>query len=468
VQLSRRDSRRLAISAQRLDAPRPKRPDAAAILALVRHLGCLQLDPTAVVARNHLLVLWSRLGNFDRRLVDQLLWKDRSLFEYWAHVASIVPTSDLEFHVPMMRAERSGGGLWGEERRKWAADNSELRERILAQLQAGGPLAAGKIEDVSVRPWKSTGWTNGRNVDRMLSILWLDGEVMVAGRTGSARIWDLAERILPPFPEPRPDGTSRAVQRSLRALGVASARQITAHFIRNRYPGIQDALAGLVETGRIHRASIEGVKGDFYVHDGDLDLVERIQAGDWKGRTTLLSPFDNLVADRERTRQLFDFEFTLEIYVPPPKRRWGYFVMPVLHGDRLVDRLDLAVDRKKRVLEVKRSTPEPDLPGAGPFSRPCTNSPPSPAPTAWTPGCWAPSSSCRRFEVRRAGGGCGAPASSLMWQQIRLQEPLPSPMCQQIRLQEHLSSPMCQQIRLREARRQDTAPRHQARQPRPP
>lgn len=324
-----------------------------------------------MVARNHLLVLWSRLGNFDRRLLEKLLWKDRSLFEYWAHMASIVPTADLEFHVPMMRRwrdpEEARGGNWGAQRRKWIEDNAQLRENILTQLREGGPLPAAKIEDVSVRPWRSTGWTNGRNVDRMLSILWMDGIVMVAGRTGTARTWDLAERLLPAYPEPGADLTARAAERSLRALGVATSRQITAHFIRNRYPGLPDALAGLVAARRIHRATIAGLRGEWYVHDSDLDLLEAIQAGDWRGRTTLLSPFDNLVADRERTRLLFDFEFTLEIYVPPAKRRWGYFVMPVLHGDRLVDRLDLAVDRRRRVLEVRRSTPEPDLPRRGPL-----------------------------------------------------------------------------------------------------
>ena len=337
------------------------------ILKLVEHLGSLQLDPTAVVARNQLLVLWSRLGNYDRRLLDQLLWKDRTLFEYWAHMASIVPTSDLEFHVPMMRSGREGGGVWGEQRRKWLEDNAQLRGNILTQLRRSGPLPAAKIEDVSVRPWRSTGWTNGRNVDRMLSALWLDGLVMVAGRTGTARIWDLAERWLPPFPEPGEDLVDRAAERALRALGLATAKQITAHFIRYRYPGLEAALSRLVAAGRLHPATVEGAKGQWYVHELDLDLVERIQTGDWKGRTTLLSPFDNLIADRERTRVLFDFEFTLEIYVPPAKRRWGYFVMPVLHGDRLVDRLDLAVDRKRRVLEVKRSTPEPDLPRRGPL-----------------------------------------------------------------------------------------------------
>ena len=357
----------MAISAQRLDAPRPRRADAAAILELVEHLGCLQLDPTAVVARNHLLVLWSRLGNFDRRHLDHLLWKDRALFEYWAHMASIVPTSDLEFHVPFMRTAGEGGGIWGEQRRQWISENGALRDSILRQLREKGPLAAGKIEDNSVSPWKSSGWTNGRNVDRMLTRLWLDGVVMVVGRTGTSRTWDLAERVLPPYPEPGPDLTERAVERALQALGVATARQVNLHFIRYRYPGLKETLPRLVEAGRLHLATIEGSTAQWYIRDADLDLVERIQAGDWKGRTTLLSPFDNLIADRERTRALFDFEFTLEIYVPAPKRRWGYFVMPVLHGDRLVDRLDLAVDRKRRVLEVKRATPEPDLPRRGPL-----------------------------------------------------------------------------------------------------
>lgn len=320
-----------------------------------------------MVARNHHLVLWSRLGNYDRRHLDTLLWRDRSLFEYWAHMASIVPTADLEFHVPRMRSVSTGGGVWGEQWRRWIADNAPLRDHIRRRLRDDGPLPAAKMEDLSVRPWRSTGWSNGRNVDRMLSVMWTAGEVMVAGRSGTARLWDLSERLLPPFPEPGADLVPRAAERALLALGVATQRQIAAHFIRNRYPGLAAALAELLAAGRIQRATVECVKGDWYLHADSLELVEKIRAGEWKGRTTLLSPFDNLIADRERNRLLFDFEFTLEIYVPPPKRRWGYFVMPVLHGDRLVDRLDLAVDRKRRVLEVKRSTPEADLPRRGPL-----------------------------------------------------------------------------------------------------
>ena len=215
--------------------------------------------------------------------------------------------------------------------------------------------------------WKSSGWTNGRNVDRMLTNLWLDGVVMVAGRNGPSRIWDLAERILPPYPEPELDLTARAAERAIRALGIAMTPHVKDHFIRWRYDDLPAAVSDLLTGGAIHRAAIAGVKGDWYIHDADLPLLDRIKGGDWRGRTTLLSPFDNLIADRSRTRQLFDFEFTLEIYVPAAKRRFGYFVMPVLHGDRLVDRLDLAVDRKRRVLEVKRSTPEPDLPRRGPL-----------------------------------------------------------------------------------------------------
>jgi hypothetical protein len=208
----------------------------------------------------------------------------------------------------------------------------------------------------------------------MLDLLWTQGRIMVAGRQGQQRVWDLAERWLPPWaPTRRPperEVVRLAAQRSLRALGVATARDIDRHFTAGRYPGLAAALAGLERSGRVEQVRVaEGGDewpGPWYVHADDLPLLERLQAGDWRPRTTLLSPFDNLIIDRERTERLFGFRYRMEIYVPRAARRYGYYVLPVLHGDRFVGRVDPAMDRRRGRLVVNAVHPEPGAPaGSG-------------------------------------------------------------------------------------------------------
>jgi uncharacterized protein YcaQ len=355
LRLSITEARRLAIRAQRLDGPAPRgRPDRAAVLDLCRALRCLQIDPTNVVARNHQLVVFSRLGAFDPADLERLTYEEHELFEYWAHEASLVLTEDLPLHRYLMRT-------WRHPRaERWWELNAEFRAYILDRLRADGPLPLGEIEDRSAAPWLSTGWTHQRNVSRMLDLMWLRGHVGIAARAGGQRLWDLMERCLPhdaPDTVP-PDGevTERATLLALKALGVARAPHIRAHFTRGRYPGLPEALTKLEARGAIVRVAVDGLGDDWWMRaDAELD-------GDWRGRTALLSPFDNLLCDRARTERLFGFSHRLEIYTPKAKRRWGYFVLPILHGDRLIGRADLAIDRKRRRLVAQAVHREPDAP----------------------------------------------------------------------------------------------------------
>jgi uncharacterized protein YcaQ len=195
----------------------------------------------------------------------------------------------------------------------------------------------------------------------MLFWLWLSGQVMVAGRSGGQRLWDLPVRLLPPgvprAPLPWSVVVLRAAERSLQALGVATSRQISNYFIRGDYPGLDTTLRRLERQGRILRCSIQEdgrrLPGSWYIHQEDLALAQSIAAGGWSGSTTLLSPFDNLISDRLRTRLLFGFEFRLEIYVPPSQRRFGYFAMPILQEDRLVGTIDAAKDPRTASLRIK-------------------------------------------------------------------------------------------------------------------
>ena len=362
-------ARRLAVSRQRLTGP-PAPADPEAIMSVVTDLGGLQIDPTSVVARSHLLVLWSRLGGYDPADLEALLWRERRLFEYWTHAAAIVCTHDYPIHSLLMRRHPRH-----QQVRDWLAANQTLRRSILRQLRANGPLPTRAIEDRAEVAWQSSGWTGGRNVDRMLDLLWTQGRIMVAGRQGQQRVWDLAERVLPDWaPTRRPperEVVRLAAQRSLRALGVATARDIDRHFTAYRYPGLDGVLAALERAGRVERVRVaaDGSEhpGPWYVHADDLPLLERLQAGDWQPRTTLLSPFDNLLINRERTERLFGFHYRMEVYVPKAARRYGYYVLPILHGDRLVGRVDPAMDRRSGRLVVHAIHAEPDAPeAAGP------------------------------------------------------------------------------------------------------
>lgn len=364
-------ARRLAVTAQRLAGPRPP-ADPGGIHALVRALGCLQLDPISVVARSHLLVLFSRLGAYDTAHLDHLLWQERRLFEYWAHCASIVPTADYPLHRPMMERYGAAGSDFHRRLREWVAANEGLRRHILDRLERDGPLPSKRFEGAPAEGWLSTGWTNGRTVSRMLDYLWLKGEIMVAGRAGGQKLWDLAHRCLPPDtpaePLPPRELVRQAAQRSLRALGVARPQHIQQHFLRGRYPGLADALAELAAEGRIVPVAIAGDgrawPGPWYVHADDLPRLDQLADGAWEPRTTLLSPFDNLLCDRRRTEQLFDFRFRIEIYTPRAQRQYGYYVLPLLHGDRLVGRIDPLYDRRRRCLTINGVHWEPGEPAA--------------------------------------------------------------------------------------------------------
>jgi len=249
--------RRLAVSRQRLTGPLPAAAGPPDIMSVAADLGSLQLDPISVVARSHLLVLWSRLGGYDPADVEDLLWRQRRLFEYWTHAAAIVCMDDLPIHSLLMRRYPSERH---RQLREWLAANQALRRSILRRLRVEGPLPTGAFEDRAVTAWQSSGWTAGRNIDRMLDLLWTQGRILVAGRKGQQRVWDLAGRWLPDWaPTRRPperEVVRLAAQRSLRALGVATARDIERHFTAYRYPGLPSVLASLERSGRIERVRL--------------------------------------------------------------------------------------------------------------------------------------------------------------------------------------------------------------------
>jgi hypothetical protein len=321
--LTKTQARRIAVRAQLLDANRP-----ADLLTVVRQLTMLQVDPTAAIAPSADLVAWSRLGSaYEPADLRQALEQDRTLFELDAMVR---PMSDLGLYLAGAAEAPSY-----ERSRAWFRDNDRFRRDILKLLQSSGPVSSREIPDTCVVPWASSGWTNNRNVTQMLEFLMMRGEIAIAGRVGRERLWDLAERVYPnDVAVPSVDEAERAKnERRLASLGIA--RQKT------RAMPMEPTHVG--DAGE--PAVVEGTKGEWRIDPTALD-------GDFEGRTAVLSPFDRLVHDRVRTEELFDFEYTLEMYKPAAKRRWGYFALPVLHDDRLVGKVDAKADHKASMLLV--------------------------------------------------------------------------------------------------------------------
>jgi uncharacterized protein len=321
--LTKAQARRIAVRAQLLDAPRPTE-----LLTVVQQLTLLQIDPTAAIAPSADLVAWSRLGSaYQPAHLQQALEQDRTLFE---HNAMVRPTSDLGLYL-------AGAADWPsyERTRAWIRDNDSFRRDILDLLGSSGPKTSREIPDTCVVPWASSGWTKNRNVTQMLEFLMMRGEVAIAGRVGRERLWDLAERVYPAdVVVPSVDDAHRVKnERRLASLGIS--RQKSASM------PVEPAEVG--EAGE--PAVVEGTKAEWRVDPAAL-------GEDFEGRTALLSPFDRLVHDRVRAQELFDFEYTLEMYKPAAKRRWGYFALPVLHDDRLVGKVDAKADRKGSVLRV--------------------------------------------------------------------------------------------------------------------
>jgi uncharacterized protein YcaQ len=321
-ELTKAQARRIAVRAQLLDAPRP-----TDLLEVVRRLTLLQVDPTAAIAPSADLVLWSRLGSSYRpEDLKRALEEERTLFEL---DALIRPAGDLGLYLAGADERPSY-----EHTRAWLRENHGFRRDILKRLRNSGPLSSRELPDTAAVPWASRGWTHNRNVTQMLEILMNRGEVAISGRVGRERLWDLPERVYPAVAVPAVEEAERAKdERRLGALGIARAKA--------RAMPMEPIHVG--EAGE--PAVVDGVKGEWRVDPALL-------GEEFDGRTALLSPFDRLIHDRTRTEELFDFEYTLEMYKPAAKRRWGYFALPILHGDRLVGKLDATADRKASVLRV--------------------------------------------------------------------------------------------------------------------
>lgn len=328
VELTREQARRIAVRAQLLDAERP-----TDLLAVFRRLFAVQVDLTPAVAPSVDVVCWSRLGSqrYQPSDVDELLERGL-LVEYQLRLR---PAEDLRLlRAEMLEWPGPHPTEWQVAKAEWVDANEECHQDILDLLRAEGPLPARAFPDTCVVPWKSSGWNDNRNVLMLLGAMEERGEVAVAGREGRERLWDLAERVYPDEP-PVPAQEARGIreQRRLQSLGIA----------RPMGPAVPTEREDVGEAGL--PAVVEGVRGRWRVDPARLDEP-------FEGRTALLSPIDRLVHDRKRMVDLFEFDYQLEMYKPAAKRRWGYWALPILHGDRLVGKVDCTSDHARGVLRV--------------------------------------------------------------------------------------------------------------------
>ena len=349
IQLSPIQARALHLAAQGLERPARRRATKADVLATIQRMGALQIDTINIVARSPYLVLFSRLGNYQNKWLDELL-EERRIFEYWAHEACFLPIEDYAlFRHRMLEPETMGWKYHAN------AAHKKLEPKVLDAIRERGPV---RSSDFERRDGKKGGWWQWKGEKRVLENLFTAGEVMIARRHNFQRVYDLRERVLPDWrdehvPE-RLQVDRELALKAVKALGIAQARWV-ADYYRMSKRGTPAIVEQLAQEGELLRANVEGWKTDAFVHPDHADAFEQAASGKLKSTvTTLLSPFDPVVWDRARAQEMFGFDYRLECYTPEPKRKWGYFVLPILRKGALIGRLDAKAHRQQGIFEVKK------------------------------------------------------------------------------------------------------------------
>jgi len=318
-----------------------------AVLRAIKHLGYIQVDPINVLQRAHHHVLWSRVPNYHPDTLHELQDPDAAVFEYWNHAASYLPMTDYRFSMPLMRKYR--------REFHWSDDSPELRRsmrRVLTMIRKQGPLMLSEVESTG----SVDGWSAGRTSKierRALHELWMRGDVMIRSRRGVQKIFDLPDRVLPAGIDVKLPSISEAtefhVRRTLRALGVATPQEL--HYLQDagQASAVRGALSALIKRGEAVEVRVPDLlKLRLFTLREALEHSTPVKSS----IVRFLSPFDNLTIQRKRLKWLFDFDYVVEIYVPPGKRKYGYFVLPVLWGDRLIGRMDAKANRAERQLVI--------------------------------------------------------------------------------------------------------------------
>lgn len=338
IQLSTRDARRLALASQALLARSQfgRGPDATR--AVIKHLGYVQLDTLTVVARAHEHTLWNRLPAFRPGHINKLQ-RDGAIFEHWAHALALLPMEDYRYSIPMMERIAAGQVHWYKKDKK-------ATERVLARIRAEGPLSSKDFED---RPTKKEMWARSAS-KQALEQLFMEGELMIPERKGFQKIYDLRERVLPDWVDsstPTSEELARHLIKShLRAHGFGTAKQI-AYLRKGMGAEVRQSLQQLEEEGDVVPVQI---KSELY--HASPALIDQLEQPLPRAGFRILSPFDNAIIQRQRTQELFDFDYQIECYVKKQNRRFGYFCLPLLYRNQLVGRLDAKADRQQATLQL--------------------------------------------------------------------------------------------------------------------
>jgi len=344
-EISSRDARRLFLASQGLLRNNEFGRGKNAVLKAIEQLSYVQIDTISVIERAHNHVLWTRVDNFTPKILDQLQSTHKTVFEYWSHAAAYLPMRDYRFYQPVMQS-------MGQ---RYAPDK-KVADLVLARIREEGPLQARDFTDTN---HKTTGWWDWKPAKRAMERLFLAGELMITRREGFQKVYDLKERVLPEDIDTRLPSEREwqhfLIRMMINALGFATPQEICYLRTTTRklfkhpiLPGISRTLLELLEAGEIVEVSVQGNR--YFTTEENLN---RIPSRLGRKMVRLLSPFDNLVIQRKRTLELFDFDYQLECYLPSEKRIYGYFSLPILWGDELIGRMDAKADRRNREFQVR-------------------------------------------------------------------------------------------------------------------
>lgn len=360
--------RRLALHAQRLARKPDAPPTAERIYAAIDQIGCVQLDTLQLVQRSHYLALWSRVGTYDPALLDQVAYgseperQDRKLYEYWLKEACLIPLSDYRYSLPTMRYHREGDSHWFG---RWLADpnSAQTMELVMQRIREEGALRGSDFKYTGPRRGS---WWDWKPAKFALEVLYTHGRLMILDRVNFQRVYDLTERVLPDWvdrSEPTPDEAARyRLARAARALGICAPLQ-AADYVRIKRTHAKPHLDAMLKSGELVQVKAQlndGQTHTLVIHRDTQPLLEQAADSGLKAEhTTFLSPFDNLFWGTRRDEQFWGFRQVLEAYKPEPLRQWGYFCLPILHGERLVGRFDPKLERKTGLLRLKSLYLEP-------------------------------------------------------------------------------------------------------------
>jgi len=319
----------------------------------VNRLGFLQIDTISVVSRAHQHTLWNRLVEYEPHMLDAAI-AERAVFEYWAHAAAYLPMRDYRFAQVRMRSMREGKSRWIR------STDTRLMRRVLKRIKTEGPL---RSRDFAAKKKVTRGWWDWKPTKHALEQLFMQGDLMITGRSGFQKRYDLRERVLPDDVDTRFPSTleyaTYLIETQLRSYGASPETAFTYQLTgRDLRAAVSEVLTERQRTGELEIRQVNGI--NWFVDSELLNAPEAPRATHSSDRVCLLSPFDNLIIQRDRLRALFGFDYVLECYVPEGNRKFGYFSLPMLYGNRFIGRMDCKAHRKTRVFEVKRLFWEPD------------------------------------------------------------------------------------------------------------